>query len=82
MDCGEGTLRITINGVSFQLKEVKGSVVVDSELFEAYSDTVSMNHKMIGDFLYSKSAKIKSSGQDPFNPFLFGQGGDIYDYVI
>ncbi|ANS46773.1 hypothetical protein BM86_08620 [Bacillus thuringiensis] len=47
---GDGTLRITINGVSFQLKDVKGSVVVDSERLEAYSDTVSMNHKMIGDF--------------------------------
>ncbi|HDR3903111.1 TPA: phage tail protein, partial [Bacillus cereus] len=47
---GNGTCRITINGVSFQLKDVNGSIVVDSEILEAYSDTVSMNHNMIGDF--------------------------------
>ncbi|MGG0760999.1 phage tail protein [Bacillus paramycoides] len=47
---GNGTFRITINGVSFQIKDVNGSVVIDSEIFEAYSDTVPMNDKMIGDF--------------------------------
>ena len=47
---GNGTFRIFINDVSFQIKDVKGSVVIDSELLEAYSGTVSMNDKMIGDF--------------------------------
>ena len=48
--CRNGTFRIFINDVSFQIKDVKGSVVIDSELLEAYSGTVSMNDKMIGDF--------------------------------
>ncbi|MCQ6527845.1 phage tail domain-containing protein [Bacillus mycoides] len=47
---GNGTVRITINDVSFQIKDVKGSVVIDSEVFEAYTDTLPMNDKMIGDF--------------------------------
>ncbi|MEB8643325.1 phage tail family protein [Bacillus cereus] len=47
---GNGTFRISINDVSFQIKDVNGSVVVDSELLEAYSGTVPMNDKMIGDF--------------------------------
>ncbi|MEK4501944.1 distal tail protein Dit [Bacillus sp. FSL R12-0069] len=61
---GNGTILIIINGVSFQLKEVKGAVVVDSEIVEAYSDTVSMNHKMIGEFPTFKTGenKIEWSG--------------------
>ncbi|MBG9617390.1 phage tail domain-containing protein [Bacillus cereus] len=47
---GNGTFRITINDVSFQIKDVKGSVVIDSEVLEAYTDTISMNHKMVGQF--------------------------------
>ncbi|MEB8859252.1 phage tail family protein [Bacillus cereus] len=47
---GNGTIRIFINDVSFQIKDVNGSVVIDSELLEAYSGTVSMNDKMIGGF--------------------------------
>ncbi|MGK8429223.1 phage tail family protein [Bacillus cereus] len=47
---GNGTFRIFINDVSFQIKDVNGSVVIDSELLEAYSGTVSMNDKMIGGF--------------------------------
>ncbi|MEI3620990.1 phage tail protein [Bacillus thuringiensis] len=47
---GNGTFRITINDVSFQIKDVNGSVVIDSEVLEAYTDTISMNHKMVGQF--------------------------------
>ncbi|ANS45926.1 hypothetical protein BM86_34075 [Bacillus thuringiensis] len=47
---GNGTFRITINDVSFQIKDVSGSVVIDSEVLEAYNDTIPMNNKMIGDF--------------------------------
>ena len=47
---GNGTFRITINDVSFQIKDVNGSVVIDSEILEAYTDTISMNHKMVGKF--------------------------------
>ena len=50
MDCGNGTFRITINDVSFQIKDVNGSVVIDSEILEAYTDTISMNNKMVGQF--------------------------------
>ncbi|MBG9578552.1 hypothetical protein ABE42_04780, partial [Bacillus thuringiensis] len=42
---GNGTFRLTINDVSFQIKDVNGSVVIDSEILEAYTDTISMNHK-------------------------------------
>ncbi|QDZ77411.1 phage tail domain-containing protein [Bacillus cereus] len=47
---GNGTFRITINDVSFQIKDVNGFVVIDSEILEAYTDTISMNHKMVGQF--------------------------------
>ncbi|MBG9614875.1 phage tail domain-containing protein [Bacillus cereus] len=47
---GNGTFRITINDVSFQIKDVNGSVVIDSEVLEAYTDTIAMNHKMVGQF--------------------------------
>ncbi|MEW4236013.1 phage tail family protein [Bacillus thuringiensis] len=47
---GNGTFRITINNVSFQIKDVNGSVVIDSEVLEAYTDTISMNNKMVGQF--------------------------------
>ena len=47
---GNGTFRITIKDVSFQIKDVNGSVVIDSEVLEAYTDTISMNNKMVGQF--------------------------------
>ncbi|HDR6265231.1 TPA: phage tail family protein [Bacillus cereus] len=47
---GNGTFRITINDISFQIKDVNGSVVIDSEVLEVYTDTISMNHKMVGQF--------------------------------
>ena len=31
---GNGTFRITINDVSFQIKDVNGSVVIDSEVWK------------------------------------------------
>ncbi|MED2384151.1 phage tail family protein [Bacillus thuringiensis] len=47
---GNGTFCLTINDVSFQIKDVNGSVVIDSEVLEAYTDTISMNNKMVGQF--------------------------------
>lgn len=47
---GNGTFRITINDVSFQINDVNGSVVIDSEVLEAYTDTIPMNNKMVGKF--------------------------------
>ncbi|EJR88124.1 hypothetical protein [Bacillus cereus] len=47
---GNGTFRISINDVSFQIKDVNGSVVIDSEVLEAYNDTIPMNNKMVGQF--------------------------------
>jgi phage-related protein len=47
---GNGTFRITINDVSFQMKDVNDSVVIDSEVLEVYNDTIPMNDKMIGKF--------------------------------
>ncbi|MGE6615098.1 phage tail domain-containing protein [Bacillus mycoides] len=47
---GNGTVRITINDIPFQIKDIEGSVVVDSEILEAYRDAVPMNHNMIGNF--------------------------------
>ncbi|MEC2468608.1 phage tail family protein, partial [Bacillus cereus] len=61
---GNGTFRITINDVSFQIKDVNGSVVIDSEVLEAYTDTISMNNKMVGQFpiLNMGENKIEWSG--------------------
>ncbi|PEA86373.1 distal tail protein Dit [Bacillus thuringiensis] len=61
---GNGTFRITINDVSFQLKDVNGSVVIDSEVLEAYNNTIPMNDKMIGEFPVFKIGenKIEWSG--------------------
>ncbi|MBG9829985.1 phage tail domain-containing protein [Bacillus wiedmannii] len=65
---GNGTFRITINDVSFQIKDVNGFVVIDSEILEAYTDTISMNHKMIGQFpiLGVGENKIEWSGAIQF----------------
>ncbi|MDR5045597.1 phage tail protein [Bacillus thuringiensis] len=65
---GNGTFRITINDVSFQIKDVNGSVVIDSEVLEAYTDTISMNNKMVGQFpiLNMGENKIEWSGAIQF----------------
>jgi len=65
---GNGTFRITINNVSFQIKDVNGSVVIDSEVLEAYTDTISMNNKMVGQFpiLGVGENKIEWSGSIQF----------------
>lgn len=47
---GVGNLRVTINDISFRIKNVIGSVVVDSDILEAYLDTVSLNNVMEGEF--------------------------------
>ncbi|EEL08428.1 hypothetical protein bcere0015_53440 [Bacillus cereus BDRD-Cer4] len=65
---GNGTFRITINDVSFQIKDVNGSVVIDSEILEAYTDTISMNNKMVGKFPICNIGenKIEWSGEIQF----------------
>lgn len=65
---GNGTFRLTINDVSFQIKDVNGSVVIDSEILEAYTDTISMNNKMVGQFpiLGVGENKIEWSGSIQF----------------
>ncbi|MGX5632410.1 phage tail protein [Bacillus thuringiensis] len=65
---GNGTFRITINDVSFQVKDVEGSVVIDSEVLEAYSGTIPMNDKMVGGFPIFKIGenKIDWSGNIQF----------------
>ncbi|MEI2313663.1 phage tail domain-containing protein [Bacillus nitratireducens] len=47
---GSGDVTVTINDVSFRIKGVAYSVIIDSELLEAYAGTTSMNSKMIGEF--------------------------------
>lgn len=47
---GSGTSTLTINGISFQLKNIKDGMIVDSELKETYAGTVSMNNQMVGKF--------------------------------
>lgn len=47
---GNGTVNITINDVTFQVKDIASSVVIDSEILEAYKGTTNMNNKMIGNF--------------------------------
>lgn len=47
---GTGNITIQINGISFQIKGVNPSVIVDSDLMECYYNTTPMNDKMIGKF--------------------------------
>ncbi|WP_267418854.1 phage tail domain-containing protein [Bacillus sp. GC_Bacil_1] len=47
---GSGSITVTINDVSFLIRNVNSSVVIDSELKEAYSNTTPMNSNMIGNF--------------------------------
>ncbi|WP_041488743.1 phage tail domain-containing protein [Bacillus pseudomycoides] len=46
----KGTINITINDSTFQIKDITSPVVIDSEILEAYVGTVPFNHKMIGEF--------------------------------
>lgn len=47
---GTGDITVQINGISFQVKGVNPSVIVDSDLMECYYNTTPMNNKMIGKF--------------------------------
>ncbi|KIP29357.1 hypothetical protein [Bacillus thuringiensis] len=47
---GTGNITIQINGISFQIKGVNPSVIVDSDLMECYYNTTPMNDKMVGKF--------------------------------
>lgn len=57
---GNGDVRIMINDVSFQIKGVTNSVIVDSELLIAYEGTKPI--KTVGSFLFSKLEKIQLHG--------------------
>ncbi|HDR7286595.1 phage tail protein [Bacillus paranthracis] len=46
----KGTVNITINDVTFQIKDIESAVIVDSEILEAYIGTTPMNNKMVGKF--------------------------------
>ena len=47
---GTGNVQITINNETFQVKNIVDSVIIDSSLYEAYSNTVNFNSNMIGNF--------------------------------
>ncbi|MED2750925.1 phage tail family protein [Bacillus thuringiensis] len=47
---GNEDVRMMVNDVAFQIKGVKDTVIVDSELLEAYAGTTPMNSNMIGEF--------------------------------
>ncbi|MFJ8453328.1 phage tail protein [Bacillus paramycoides] len=47
---GSGSITITINDTTFLIRNVNNSVIIDSELKEAYSGTTPMNSNMIGSF--------------------------------
>lgn len=64
---GSGTIKITINDVTFQINGVTNTVVVDSELLEAYYNTTSMNQKMIGEFPRFKVGENKIEWNNAVN---------------
>lgn len=59
---GNGDLRIMINEVTFQIKGVTDSVIVDSDLLIAYKGTLPM--KTVGSFHYLKLVKIQLNGPE------------------
>lgn len=47
---GTGNITLYVNNQSISLKEIAGSITIDSEMQNAYCDSTSMNNKMSGDF--------------------------------
>lgn len=47
---GQGNIQISINAHTFQVNNVEGYVIVDSELMTCYKDTVNKGNDMIGLF--------------------------------
>lgn len=47
---GSGNITLYVNNQSISLKEIAGSITIDSEMQNAYNGAVSMNNKMQGEF--------------------------------
>lgn len=47
---GNGNITLYVNNKSIYLKEIAGSITIDSEMQNAYNGTTSMNNKMRGEF--------------------------------
>ena len=47
---GNGNITLYVNSQSISLKEITDKIIVDSEMKNAYNNSVSLNYKMSGDF--------------------------------
>ena len=47
---GAGNITLYVNNQSISLKEIAGSITIDSEMQNAYNGVTSMNNKMQGEF--------------------------------
>lgn len=47
---GQGDITLTINNSNIILNGVEGKITINSEILNAYKDTLSLNNKMSGDF--------------------------------
>ena len=47
---GSGNITLYVNNQNISLKEITDKITIDSEMQNAYSDKVSMNNKMYGEF--------------------------------
>ena len=47
---GNGNITLYVNNKSIYLKEITDKIVIDSEMKNAYNNSVSLNYKMSGDF--------------------------------
>lgn len=48
---GNGNIELYVNNQNIYLKEIAGSITIDSEMQNAYNGAASMNNKMSGEFL-------------------------------
>lgn len=47
---GQGDITLTINNLNLILNGIDGKITLNSEILNAYKDTLSLNNKMSGDF--------------------------------
>ena len=47
---GNGNITLYVNNKSIYLKEITDKIIIDSEMKNAYNNSVSLNYKMSGDF--------------------------------
>lgn len=47
---GQGDITLTINNLNLILNGIDGKITINSEILNAYKDTLSLNNKMSGDF--------------------------------